>query len=391
MSLLTKDIFMKKNLGKSLLLFYVLFLWTSLSSLYAEDFKHTFHLNIQHPYEKEAILLTLELKQTNPKIVLFFKFDLAKSDEYSFQRVGIEEENQHHATHVKYKYLIYPLKSGEVKLQFKLQKQITNDESIIYSYSGDRDNVKGLVTKDSNIQLKPIVLDVKSLPEKTQIVGEFTLESSFKTHHAKVYEAIPFELRIKGKGYPPIIENIFQEKNITLFKEAAKVTSFSTIKGTKSTINYAMALSHYENFSLKPIVIEAFNPKTQKSYQLKLPKQDFIIEKVDPLSLVDSVDNPISVNQQNNFEGLTTFLNYLLVFIAGYLTALSFKWKQRSQKIEENILTTKIKNSKDEKELLQILIANDIQNFSEEIEALEKSVYYNEKCNFKEIKKSLLV
>jgi len=380
---------MKKNLGNPLLLFCVLFLWTSLSSLQAEDFKHTFHLNNQHPYEKEAILLTLELKQTNPNIVLFFKFDLVKSDEYSFQRVGIEEDNQHHATYVKYNYLIYPLKSGKIKLKFKLQKRITNDESIIYSFSGDRDNVKGLVTQDSDIQFKPIILDVKPLPKNTQIVGDFKLESSFKTHQAKVYEAIPFELNIKGKGYPPIIKNILQENNITLFREEPKVKSFSTIKGTKSTINYAMALSHYESFSLKPIDIQAFNPKTQKSYQLKLPKQDFIIEKVNPSSLVDSVDNPPSIKQEKNFEWLSNFFNYLIVFISGYLTALSLKWKKRSKKIEKNILTTKIKNAKDEKELLKILMANDSQKFSKEIEVLEKSIYGQKKCDFKKIQKSL--
>ena len=339
---------MKQSLGSLLfLLFYATLAWS-------EDFSHSFTVDNHQPYVKEAVLLKLEIEQTNHDKVLFFNFDLKKSPNYHFQRVAIQEQGEHHFAYRQYSYLIYPLKSGKIELNFKLQKRATTDESISYSYSGDRDNVKGLETVDSDISLAPIILDVKSLPKGTELVGDFKLQHQFQTHHAKAYQAIPFELEIKGHGYPPLLENILlSESNITLFKEEPLVKSVSTIKGTQNTISYSMALSNSESFSLKERKIEAFNPKTQKSYTLTLPKQRFTIEPVDPSSLIDKTDNPKPL--ESDFAWLSNFFSYLIVFIAGYLTALSFKWKQRTGRIQTNLMKSKIKQINDKKELLKEL------------------------------------
>ena len=82
--------------------------------LSAEDFTHSFTMSKTQPYVKEATLLTLELKQTNPNMVLLFSFDLEQSPNYTFRRVDIKEEDRYHSAYVKYSYLIYPLKSGVI-------------------------------------------------------------------------------------------------------------------------------------------------------------------------------------------------------------------------------------------------------------------------------------
>ena len=77
--------------------------------LNAEDFTYTFNVDKPSPYVKEAVLLTLNLNQTNPDVVMLFNLDLVKSDAYTFQRLDIKETDNYHNTNVEYVYLIYPL------------------------------------------------------------------------------------------------------------------------------------------------------------------------------------------------------------------------------------------------------------------------------------------
>ena len=373
---------MKHSLGSLLLILFSLF-------ANAEDFTHHISVDNANPYLKEAILLKVDLNQTNAEIVLFFNFDLEKSKDYSFKRVGVKESDKYHNTQVNYTYLIYPLKTGSINLNFKLKKRVTTDDSIAYSFSGDRDTVKGLVTTDSTINLKPLTLNIQSLPKGTQLIGDFQLNYKIKTHEALSYEPLPFEVTLTGTGYPPLLKNILNnENNITLFSEKPQQLSTHMKEGTKNRIIYSMALSYHQNFTLKKTIIQAFNPKIKKSYKLTIPQQDFKIKQVDSKTLVDKVDSPKAV--EIDFSWIKNFFTYLLIFIAGYISALSLKWKQRSRKIDENILKSKIKNAKDERALLQILMSENNQIFKETIEVLESHLYSKKRVNLKTLKEELM-
>lgn len=278
---------MKQSLGKIAL--FIIFS----TLLFSEDFIYKIDVDNNQPYLKEPIILNLEINQTNHNKVIFFKFDLKKSNSYLFKRLDAEDKGKHHFAHLKYRYLIYPLKEGKIDIKFKLQKRVTNDESLSYSYSGDRDNIKLLVTKDSDIELLPIKLYVNPLPKDTEIVGDFKLNYKIKTHKAKAYQPIPVKIEIKGKGYLPLIDNIIQsDRNITIFKDKPIIKSIPLQKDRLYTIVYPMAISSNKSFSLKKRVIKGFNPQTKESYLLTIPKQDFDIEPIDKTILIDRDNNP---------------------------------------------------------------------------------------------------
>ena len=376
---------MKHNLGKAV----KLYLFLSLSLLFAEDFSTTFNVDNAQPYVKEAVILTLDLNQTNHDIVLLLSFDLKPSKDYVFQRLDVKETDSHHNTKVHYTYLIYPLKAGDITLTFDLLKKVTNDESVAYSFSGDRDNVKGLVTEDTKITLPPLVLKVKPLPPETELVGDFTLSQQFNKHKAKAYEPIPFQISIEGEGYRPLLKNIIPKTlNVIRFSEEPLVDSSHTINGTKSTVTYPMALSHSKSFDLSSITIKAFNPKTEKAYILTIPKQHFEIEKEALDMIVDKTDNPKPFS--TDWSWLTTLLGYLVVFVAGYLSALSLKWSKKTYAKPSSILQEKIEECKNPKTLLQILMATDSKKFASYIERLENGLYGKGKMNFKKVKQELL-
>ena len=389
MNLSIKDISVKHNLGKMIRLFIAL----SFMLLSAEDFTYDFHLDKRNPYLKEPVILTLDLKQSNHDVVLLFNFDLQKSKDYFFQRLDTKETDTHHNTQIHYVYLIYPLKSGDINITFDLIKKITTDESVAYSFSGDRDNVKGLVTTDTKITLPPLPLKVKKLPENTALVGDFRLIHKFKTEQAEAYEPIPFEVKIEGSGYPPLLDNILPKYvKFTVFKENPIVNSIHNIQGTKSSVLYPMALSNNRSFDLDQIDIKAFNPKTMKSYILTVPKQHFNISKADVNTLVDKIDNPKPLESDWSWQTtiLTTLLSYLVVFAAGYLTAISVKWKKKTLAQKDDPFKKKIESCKDERSLLQVLMAADSKRFTKNIEILEDGLYGDGKINFNRVKQEIL-
>ena len=404
MSSSIKDTYVKHNLGKVVLSILqqkahatgriFSFLLLSFILLQAEDFTHTFHGDKTEAYVKEPVILTLELNQTNPNMVLLFNFDLVKSDKYSFQRLDTIETDIHktpglHHAKVKYIYLVYPLIPEEMNINFTLLKKVTTDESVAYSFSGDRDNVKTLVTRDTPITLPPLSLNVKPLPQGTQLVGDFSLDYSVKEHKANAYEPLPFQVTLKGLGYPPLVKHlILKDVNFTSFTEPPLVKSVATWKGTHTTVHYPMALSHSKSFTLPNITLQAFNPKTQKAYTLTVPEQKFDITEVAKTSLVDKVDSPKALKA--DWAWLTDLLTYTLVFLAGYLTALSWKWSKKTQTKKDNPLKEKIQNCKDEKALLQVLMAHDPHRFSTSITLLENSLYGNGKMNLSKVKQEVM-
>jgi hypothetical protein len=374
----------KNNLGK-LVSFFLL----GMILLQAEDFTYTFKVDKQHPYVKEAVLLTLDLNQTSHDKVLLFDFKIKQSDAYHFQRLDIKETDTGRHAQIHYVYLIYPLKSGKINITFDLLKKVTTEESVAYSFSGDRDNVKTLVTEDTAVALPPLVWEVKALPPGTTLVGDFKITEQIKQHKAEAYEPLPFQVSIQGKGYPPVLTTLLpKDGNFTRFTEKPVIHSVVSSQGTESTVTYSIALSHDKSFTLPSIEIKAFNPQTEKSYTLKVPSQHFEISKTEKDTLIDKIDSPKVLKA--DWSWLKTLLGYLVVFSAGYLTALSWKWRKKTYKGVSHPLVQKVQNCKDEKALLQVLMATDNKNFGTSIEKLEASLYGEATINLNKVKQEIL-
>ncbi|MEA3418352.1 MAG: hypothetical protein U9Q90_03045 [Campylobacterota bacterium] len=379
---------MKNSLGDIVIrLFIILF---SMSLVSAEDFTYKFTLDKENPYVKEPVIMTLDLVQTNHDKVMLFKFTPRQSKDYEFHRLDIKEEDAYHAAKVHYTYLIYPLRSGDINITFDLIEMVTTDEKVAFSFSGDRDNVRGLNKTDIPINLPPLKLKVKALPKGTLLVGDFALSHTIKKHEAKAHEPLSFTVTVKGKGYPPILNSIIPDKgNYTIFKEKPVVKSVKSQKGTINTVTYPIALSAKQSFELDPVKIKAFDPQREKSYELTIPGQDFAISQPDLTTLVDQIDSPRPIH--TDWSRLVTLLGYIVVFIAGFLTAKSVQWRPKMVPgTIENDLAEKIKSIDDPKELLALLMATDVKRYKAVIEKLESSLYGKKKISLSSIKKELL-
>ena len=352
----------------------------------AEDFIHSITIDNFHPYEKEALLLNVEINQTNPKTVLFFKFDINSSDAYNIEQIESSYDNTLHHSKIHNRYLIYPLKTGKVPIHFTLIKRVTDEEKVDYFASGDRDDFKKLETKDIAIPLAPLVLQVKALPPHTQLVGDYKLHTTLKKTHVKSQEPIDMQVSIEGDGYPPVLKELFSlPKEVTLFKQKPQIEKFPTRANMHYKVHYLMAFSSTHTFTLPDINITTFNPKTEHLYTLTSPSHKIEVSPTNHDALVDNIDTPPLLKADWSWvqEGFT----YLLIFLAGYLTAHVWRGQKKSQTKQKNPLKEKIEATKDAKTLLRLLMAQDDPRFSKPITALENALYQNGKIQLNKVKK----
>ena len=366
-----------------------LFFFFIVNVLWANDVAYTFHVSNKNPYEKEAIFLEVNLTQVNHEKVMLFKFSLEESADYDFHQVGFKEHEKYHDLRQEYVYLIYPKKSGEAFLKFKMIKSLTDDDKVAYSISGDRDNVKGLQKEDVMVDLKPLHLDVKSLPVGIDLVGDFSLTHTLDKKETDAYDPINLSVELKGRGFLSSFELLNENKAYRLFTQSPKAKTFHTQGGTSTSLKWDYAISAKESFSLPTVSFKAFNPDTEEVYDLGFSSYNVKVNKVNVASLLDEVDYPAR-EKGIDWGFWTWFFSYVLVFIAGLLMPRDL-FKRKNLRVEnaEDILNEKIKLARTHKGLLQILVVENNVKFTKAIEALEGVVYNTQKVSLSKIKEMI--
>ena len=349
-------------------------------NLYAKDIEYSFHLSNKSPYIKEATILDVNLTQLDNSSVMFFKFSPKKSQDYIFKQIDFSEDEKYHALKQHYRYIIYPLKESRVDIEFDMIKSVTTDESVAYAISGDRDNIKTISTKDSRVDIAPILLNVKPLLKGTDLVGDFKLKYTIDKTKAKAYEPIYLHIELKGDGYLEPFEIIPQNKSYHIFKQKPKVTTDSII--------WDYAISSKSDFVLPKVVLKAFNPKTKQSYILKIPSQKITVTKIEQNSIIDREDSPIS-SSDSNFSWLGWLLSYIVVFLSGFFMPRDI-FKRFWFKRDRDEFIDRVMATKKHKELLKILLLEDSKKYQKAIEMLEGAVYSNKKVDLDSIKEEVL-
>jgi len=357
--------------------------------MYANDVEYSFRLSENTPYEKEAIFLEVNITQVNPSNVMLFKFSPKVSNDYLFHQIDFKENEKYHDLRHQYYYIIYPKKSGEVLIEFDMMKSITDDDKVAYSISGDRDNVKGLQKEDYIVDLEPLVLSVKPIPENVDLVGDFSLTYSVDKEETKTFDPINLKLSLKGKGFLSAFEFLEKSENYKLFHQAPKFTQFHTKTGTTTSLVWDYAISAQKDFLLAKKVLTGFNPKTEKSYELVFPGFQVDVQEVNEKSLLDKQDIPAK-SGEIDWSYYLTFVSYLMVFLAGwFMPREGFSFRKSKALTSKEKLVQKIRSAKSHKKLLEVLVLENNPRFSKAINALEGVVYNNEQKSLSEIKKMI--
>ena len=368
---------MKKNLG-SLLFFFLL------NTLHASPLcDYYFDVSTETPFVKEGVEITFITAQKDKSAVMFYALTPKKNANFELHFIKKEEvQGGYHDKTVRYSYLLYPLKAGEFSLSFDFKVSQASDKSMEVFASGNRDVIKPMMTDETDIALKPLHFKVKETPHDVSLYGDYTLQM-----HASKQEISPFDTfnvtyTITGKGYPSSLKTILpKSEGVEQFLEVEKM------KNGTQVFHYAFSAN--KDFNIPAPTLLAFSPEKNKKYMLTT---ETLSVKVNQPAVKEILDSKNSLpNTALNWENFISYINSVLLFLAGYLIAklnpLQYLVKKQPS---QNPLHQKIKDCKDEKSLLKLLLSENSQDFKGAISTLEACIYHGEKASFKKIKDALL-
>lgn len=376
---------MKNSLGRILFLLFSPFLLLADSNLAG----YTLNINKHDVVEKEAVQISFTAIQKDHSNVMFFAFEPKKSADYSVILLTQNtKKTSVHDNSTTFTYLLFPLKSGDITVDFDFTVKVATDQALAEVYTGTRDTAKQEKTSNTPVKIDPLHLHVSPLNQNVQLVGDFTLDSKLQKNEINKYGAANISYTLNGVGYQDIsLQPLREIKGVTIFSQKNDLKNEAQTDGYNLKREYSYALSSNKNFQIPPIELTAYSPKLKKYYSLKAPGYEIKVNTIDPNTLLDKKNSPLS--KSLDYSWLKELFIAFVIFMAGFVSAkimptISFK-RERKKRFED------IKKTSSAKELILVLMQNyqsyDLKEFINKLEMME---YKKSDSSFKEIKADLL-
>ena len=377
---------MKKNLGKIgllLLLMQTLLLSDQLAT-------YTLSANKYKAMVKEPITITFEVEQKDSTDHMFYLMAPLNSPDYEIKLLkSINDDTKEHHAKASFTYLLFPLKEKKIVVKFNFTIQTASDQALAQSYVDDHDGGKAIEKVNHHITLKPLVIDIRRSPANIDLYGDFILQTKIDKYSVTPYEDVNILYTLQGEGYKNkknfLLKNI---PNVTLFKDIYTEFTNLTYNGYKTKKVYTYALSSTENFKVPALHLQAYSFSKQKIYRLDSPSFKIHIKAIDPKTLLDKKDFPLT-KRFFSAEKIKTYFTYIMIFIFGFLSAKLLDINFKKDRKKDSF--TDIKESKTPQQLILILLNHykerDSKNF---VEQLEKIAYKKSPQSFSEVKKEIL-
>lgn len=367
---------MKKILGSLLLLSFSLFAKSAYEwKVNVKD--DTLYLNQATVLQMQCIF---EKEGKNDDI----EFHPPKDIPFEFELLTEETNFEQNKKVISYKYLIFAKKAGEFSLELK-PKMLFMTQSAIDNVIIGRDNVNDLEAEKEIAKIKPLLLTVKETD--SSLTGKMKLKSHLDKDAVSAYAPVHLDIVIEGEGNLHELQPIrFEIEGVEVFSDKPEQTFVMGENGYKGKWIQRFAFVGKEDFVIPAVTLSYFDlaTKTQSSMKSKSYLVKMKADGIEREALIDKVDLP---SEKVNLASYVDYLYYLLSFITGFIVAKLFKLPQRTVKTER---CEKIRQSKNAKELLEVLIVCEKELFASEIDELEKVVYQHDEVSLAKIKKRVL-
>jgi hypothetical protein len=282
------------------------------------------------------------------------------------------------------KYLLFPQKSGNIEIESgRMDAGImrTQKRSFFQSRSV---KWKSLYTKGINIKVKP-------LPKGVDTYGNYKFNVQVDKTETKANEPINLTVIIKGIGNIDDIDDFKIEiDDAIVYADKPEKKVYTNNQEELGEFVQKFAIVSDRNFTINPLEFKFFDSESKKIKTIKSKKFDIKVKgamiKTNTAQLekkgndAKQIIKTEIVYEKASLTKLIffTFGGFLVGLLTAFLLGFSFK---RISKTDETPLSTKIKKSKNDKELLGLLLpyADKTDKMGEVIKQLEMSVYENKK------------
>ncbi|QOP41680.1 BatD family protein [Sulfurimonas marina] len=355
---------MKKNLGRVLILFFLLS-----AVLQASTYTWNLELNKKNVVTNEAVYFKYECVFSDKSELYVIEFNpVTENEQYAIKLLS-EQENivDNHRVN-SFEFVLYVKKGGKFSLNLEAKMKKTNKDSIENTVLG-RDNAVYEEYSIKKEQLQAIELNVEDV-NKT-IVGNFSLQTKQSEQKLTAYEPYHLEIIVQGEGDLYKIKPYeFMIKGVKVFTEEPQLEVKLTKEGYKGIWSQKFAFVSQNDFVIPKVSLEYFdinehNVKILNSEQLEITVKKAAFTKSE---LLDEVD-------EKKFSFKIEYLYYLLTFIAGFLVAKIKIKRDKKEGKKESHLCEKISQIKSLKELNVVLVLEDEKRYKEIIEKIETNQF----------------
>ena len=381
----TKDTPMKKSLGSLLFLLFI-----ALRLQAAPLATYSLSASKSEVYQKEAVEITFKAQQKDHSHVMFFFLHPKKSKDYKIEFLTKEvDDHSYHNSSALFKFVLFPLKSGPVAVDFDFIVKTATDKAVAKAYVEDHDDSVGIDLKTTHIPIKPLLLHVKPLAQKVDLVGDFTLQSRIDKTKIDQYGSVNLHYILRGTGYSNVEKILPKLTDVTTFFDVETLANKLTEKGYLLEKEFIYAFSAKKSFVIPKVALKAFSPTRNEYYTLTAPSYTVDVKTIDPSTLLDKEESP---NEQPliAYKTLKEWFIYLVIFAFGYLSATLANSKIEFGKKKKAF--EKFDKSKTPKELMLLLIRDYGHDpvISDYIDKLETMMREKSTKEFEKLKKEVI-
>ncbi len=327
-------------------------------------------------YVGEPIVLTYTFKQRTDVDLSEANFN-ASSFANFWAKTTRKVPNTHEGDYNVYRinYLLYPQKSGALKIESGRM-----DVGILSTQKRDFFNFQQARWK--TFYSNTLDIQVKELPEGVALYGDYTFTVVADKSVVKANEPVNLTITIQGEGNVDDIDDFKVEvPHATVYADKSKKNA--ELKSGKNNIIFKQkfAIVSDRNFTIPSLSFSFFNGEVKKVQSrefkievqnTKVPKAQGVLEKKIP-ALKQEVKTVVEKTSTT-----TIMITALFSFLTGVLGTLIFtKLKFRKKDSSEKPIQARIKNAKEDKALLSLLLPyiDKTPKMQSLIKELEENIY----------------
>ena len=339
-------------------------------------------------YVGEAIEFTLKFKYKKDLEIVSLDYVKPKFENFWVKELKPKDSQSNYTEYVEQeiKYLLFPQNAGKIVIE-PLKIGITTLQSQYGSGFF-------LTAPTSTIPVysNKLELNVKSLPQNINLIGDFTIKSTIDKTTIDAGDAISYKLFIEGRGNIDDLDEVsLNIPETTIYDNPSKKEY--NIKGNIYGGKYSKIYSIVgkKDFIIPSIEVQYFDKKTKtiktirtKRYEIKVNKS-LAKEKKLEVANIPKEHLPQQIQKVKIIK--TTDKDKLLYFMIGLFCGICvvgsyFFWKKRDKNKRETPLFQNVKKAKTPDELFKVLVV--YINIDKE---LDKIIYKLEHLSLEEYKK----
>jgi hypothetical protein len=197
----------------------------------------------------------------------------------------------------EFRYLITPTREGNLTID-AIRAKVAERSQV-------RDNFFGTFfdkPKWSQIRSNSLNLLVKPLPQKSDMVGSFTIGEKIDAQSVKANKPVNLTITISGEGNLEEFEGLnYEIDGVTIYSDNATVESRVSGNQMMSSYKKKFVFISDQNFTIPSKSFSTFNPKTQKIENLTVSSYDISVKGGSPATAV-TVQSAKTQTVQNDGE-----------------------------------------------------------------------------------------